>query len=89
MNSRAVLLAGLVCADVRIGQTAYLDCLNEMFHDAAVPPRAGVPPNSVPPPAPAAGIFDRAAIGETLGPAFGHSVFPARPPVPVRGPPLR
>ncbi len=73
-------LAGVLCVDVKIGQAAYLDCLNEMFRAASKPQEAGLPAaNPAAMPAPAAGTYNQAAIREMLGQSFGHSVFPARP----------
>jgi hypothetical protein len=76
-------IAGVVCVDVRIGESRYLDCLNEMFRATAKPAvPGGSMPNPAATPAPAAGVYNQAATREMLGHSFGHSVIPARPPQP-------
>jgi hypothetical protein len=72
-------LLGLVCADVRIDQVQYLDCLNEMFRATTGHAPKFVLPNPAAARAPAVGTYNQAAIRETLGRSFGHSVVPARP----------
>jgi hypothetical protein len=76
-------LAGALCVDVKIDQVAYLNCLNEMFRATAPPARPGEQPNAATIAAPAAGIYDQAAIREMLGQSFGRSVLPQRPPNPL------
>jgi hypothetical protein len=76
-------IAGVLCVDVRIGDSRYLDCLNEMFKGAAKSPgQDSSTSNPATIPAPAAGLYNQAATRETLGQSFGHSVIPARPPQP-------
>ena len=77
-------LAGVLCVDVKIDRTAYMDCLNELFRSAAKPPvYDGGAMNPAAIPAPAAGTYNQAAIREMLGQSFGHSVIPRRPAPPV------
>jgi hypothetical protein len=72
-------LLGMFCADVRIDQVQYLDCLNQMFRAASRPGTVLAAPNPAAAPAPATGTYNQAALRETLGRSFGHSVVPARP----------
>jgi len=76
----SVGLFGLLCTDVKIDQVQYLACLNEMFRSAARSATTNLPPNPAAAPAPAVGTYNQAAIREMLGPSFGHSVVPWRPP---------
>ncbi len=83
MTSRArfwVWVVAVLCVDVRIDQTAYLDCLREMFQATAHPtPTLGTQNNPAAAPAPSVGVYNQAAIREMLGGAYGHSVIPQRP----------
>jgi hypothetical protein len=80
----ALGFAGVLCVDVRIDQSAYLDCLNELFRSAAKPPaHDDITMNPAAIPAPAAGTYNQAAIREMLGQSFGHGVIPQRPAPPV------
>jgi hypothetical protein len=74
-----ISLAGLLCVDVKIDKTAYLNCLNEMFREAARPAQLNPRPNPTAAPGPAVGTYNQAATREMLGNSFGHSVIPERP----------
>jgi len=78
-----ICLAAALCVDVKIDQSAYIDCLNEMFQSASKPATVVATPNPAAIPAPASGTYNQAATREMLGQSFGHSVFPARPNLPV------
>lgn len=78
---------GMLCADVKIDNVRYLDCLNEMFRTAARPGTTVELPNPAAAPAASIGMFNQAAVREMLGPNFGHSVVPWRPPA-AANPPL-
>lgn len=79
----SVALAGALCVDVKIGQTGYLDCLNEMFRAASKSERDKETPNPAAISPQAEGTYNQAAIREMLGQSFGYSVVPARPTSPV------
>jgi hypothetical protein len=90
MRNRFLLLlglAGLLCVDVRIDQSDYLNCLNEMFRAAAKHSSVVESPGFATSSPPATGLYDQAAVRETLGTSFGHSVVPQRPP-PMQAPHL-
>jgi hypothetical protein len=95
------ICAAMVCVDVTIDRSAYLDCLNAMFRQAVIPQQSAAaagpalanpalanpaPANPAAAPAPALGTYNQAAIREMLGSSFGHSVEPARPASPNPAP---
>ena len=82
--ARANAASATPCVDVQIGQTFAYGCINKELRQIVDGTHAmiAVPDVRADSPPVASGLFNRAAVRERLGNAFGHSVVPQRPGLP-------